>query len=61
LVNKERHSGGLYDKLREEWSDDFRSRVSEWISVEEPSIIEIRVILSNIEDWIYENKDKLRS
>jgi len=61
LVHKERHLDELHDKLREAWSDDFRSRVSDWISEEESSISDIREKLSNIEDWICENKDKLRS
>ncbi len=61
LVHKERHLDELYDKLREAWSDDFRSRVSDWISEEESSISDIKEKLRNIEDWIYENKDKLRS
>lgn len=61
LAHKERHLDELYDKLREAWSDDRRSRVSDWISEEEASIADIKEKLSNIEDWIYENKDKLRS
>lgn len=61
LAHKERHLDELHDKLREAWSDDFRSRVSDWISEEESSISDIREKLRNIEDWIYENKDKLRS
>lgn len=61
LAHKERHLDELHDKLREAWSDDYRSRVSDWISEEESSIADIKVKLSNIEDWIYENKDKLRS
>jgi len=61
LAHKERHLDDLYDKLREAWSDDFRSRVSGWISEEESSIADIKAKISNIEDWIYKNKDKLRS
>ena len=61
LAHKERHLDELYDKLREAWSDDSRSRVSDWISEEESRIADIKDKLSNIEDWIYENKDKLRS
>jgi hypothetical protein len=61
LAHKERHLDELHDKLREAWSDEYRSRVSDWISEEESSIANIREKLSNIEDWIYENKDKLRS
>lgn len=61
LAHKERHLDELYERLRGAWSDDFRSRVSDWISEEESSIADIKGKLSNIEDWIYENKDKLRS
>lgn len=61
LAHKERHLDELHDKLREAWSDDYRSRVSDWISEEESSIADIKDKLSNIEDWIYENKDRLRS
>lgn len=61
LAHKEHHLDELYDKLRDAWSDDFRSRVSDWISEEESSISDIKEKLSKIEDWIYENKDKLRS
>lgn len=61
LAHKERHLDELHDKLAEAWSDDFRSRVSDWIAEEESSISDIREKLRNIEDWIYENKDKLRS
>lgn len=61
LAHKERHLDELYDNLRKAWSDDYQSRVSGWISEEESSIADIKEKLSNIEDWIYENKDKLRS
>ncbi|MCI0561852.1 MAG: hypothetical protein MN733_25480 [Nitrososphaera sp.] len=61
LAHKERHLEELYDKLREAWSDDYRSRVSDWISEEESSIADIKEKRRNIEDWIFENKDKLRS
>lgn len=61
LAHKERHLDELHDKLRDARSDDFRSRVSGWISEEESSIRDIEQKLRNIEDWIYENKDKLRS
>jgi len=61
LAHKERHLDELHDKLSDARSDDFRSRVSGWISEEESSISEIREKLRNIEDWIYENRDKLRS
>jgi len=61
LAHKERHLDELYDKLRDAWSDDFRSRVSDWISEEESSISDIREKLNKIEDWIYENKDRLNS
>lgn len=61
LTHKERHLNELYDKLREARSDDFRSVVSGWISEEESNIADIKEKLRRIEDWIYENKDKLRS
>jgi len=60
LAHKERHLDELYVKLREAWSDDYRSRVSGWIREEESDISDIKEKLRNIEDWIYENKDKLR-
>jgi len=61
LAHKERHLDELNDKLSEAWSDDFRSRVSDWISEEESSITDIKEKLRNIEDWINENRDKLHS
>jgi hypothetical protein len=61
LAHKECHLDELYDKLREAWSDDYRSRVSDWISEEESNISNIKEKLRSIEDWIYENKEKLRS
>jgi len=61
LAHKERHLGELQNKLYSARSDDFRYRVSGWISEEEDSISEIRQKLSKIEGWIYENREKLRS
>jgi len=60
LSHKENHLNELYDKLNDARSDEFRSRVSGWISEEESSIRDIKEKLDNIEDWIYENKQKLQ-
>lgn len=61
LTHKERHLDELYDKLREARSDNFRSVVSGWISEEESNISDIKEKLRKIEDWIYEDENKLRS
>jgi chromosome segregation ATPase len=61
LSNKERNLDKLQDMLSEARSDDFRSRVSGWISEEESSIIDIKEKLKKIEDWIYESRSDLRS
>ena len=61
LSHKEQHLSELYEKLRDAWSDDFRSRVSDWIEEEKSNIRDIEQKLRNIEDWIYENRDQLRS
>jgi hypothetical protein len=61
LSHKESHLDDLRDKLRDAWSDDYRARVSDWISEEESNIEDIRNKLSNVEDWLYEARSKLRS
>lgn len=61
IAHKERHLDELHDKLREARSDDYRSRVSGWISEEESKISDIKESLRNIENWIQEDRDKLHS
>lgn len=61
LAHKERNLDKLQDKLSEARSDDFRSRVSGWISEEESSISGIRDKLRRIEDWINESRNNLDS
>lgn len=61
LAHKERHLDELHDKLRDARGDDFRSVVSGWISEEEAGIWDIKEKLGKVEDWIYEDKEKLRA
>lgn len=60
LAHKERHLDELHDKLRDARGDDFRSVVSGWISEEEAGIGDVKEKLGKVEDWIYEDKEKLR-
>jgi hypothetical protein len=39
--------------------DDFRSVVSGWISEEEAGIGDVKEKLRRVEDWIYEDREKL--
>ncbi len=39
---------------------DFRSVVSGWISEEEAGIRDVKEKLREVEDWSYEDKEKLR-
>ena len=61
LARKERHLDELHDKLRDARGDDFRSVVSGWISEEEAGIGDVKEKLRKVEDWIYEDKEKLRA
>jgi hypothetical protein len=61
LAHKERHLDELHDKLRDARGDDFRSVVSGWISEEEAGIRDVKEKLGKVEDWIYEDKEKLRA
>ena len=61
LREKERHLDELHDKLRDARGDDFRSVVSGWISEEEAGIGDVKEKLRRGEDWIYEDKEKLRT
>jgi len=58
---KERHFDELHDKLRDARGDDFRSVVSGWISEEEAGIRDVKEKLRKVEDWIYEDREKLRA
>uniref|UniRef100_UPI004057AB47 hypothetical protein n=1 Tax=Candidatus Electrothrix sp. TaxID=2170559 RepID=UPI004057AB47 len=60
LAHKERHLDELHDKLRDARGDDFRSVVSGWISEEEAGIRDVKEKLGKVEDWIYEDREKLR-
>jgi len=40
--------------------DDFRSVVSGWISEEEAGIRDVKGKLRRVEDWVYEDEEKLR-
>ena len=61
LAHKERHLDELNDKLRDARGDDFRSVVSGWISEEEAGIGDVKEKLRKVEDWIYEDREKLRA
>ena len=40
--------------------DDFRSVVSGWVSEEEAGTGDVKGKLGKVEDWIYEDREKLR-
>jgi len=60
LLKIEAHLSSLYDKLSDAGSDDYRSRVSGWIDEEQEKIREIKRKLENVENWLYEAREKLR-
>ncbi len=60
LSHKESHLEELYDKRDSARSDDFRSRVEEWIDNEQDAISDIRSKIRQVEDWLDEARSKLR-
>jgi septal ring factor EnvC (AmiA/AmiB activator) len=60
LYKRESHLADLHTKLREVRSDNYRAKVSEWISEEESRISELRDKIRNIGNWLEEDRDKLR-
>ena len=61
LSKRESHLSELYEKLSDARSDEYRSRVSDWISEEQDNIQEIKRKVENVEDWLKEARDKLNT
>lgn len=60
LHHKESHLHDLRDKRASAWSDEFRDRVEGWIDGEESAIQDIRAKIDQIEEWLREERSKLR-
>ncbi|MCX5991192.1 MAG: hypothetical protein NTZ04_02505 [Chloroflexi bacterium] len=60
LHHKESHLDELRDKQASAWSDDFRDRVGGWIDEEESAIQDIGAKIDQIEEWLEEERSKLR-
>lgn len=60
LQHKESHLDDLRDKQASAWSDEFRDRVEGWIDEEESAIADIRAKIHQIEEWLEEERSKLK-
>lgn len=60
LEHQRSHVNDLHDQISSAWSDDFRDRAYGWLSEAEDKIRDIESSISQIEDWIHEDEDKLR-
>jgi len=59
LSKKESHVSDLEDKRDSAWNDDFRERVQGWIEEENDKIGDIKNQISQVEDWLSEQRGKL--
>jgi hypothetical protein len=60
ISRKEDHLDELHSKLDDAWNDDYRDRVSGWIDEEETRLAELRSQLADVENWLNEDRSKLR-
>ena len=60
LVRQKAHFDDLQDKYSEAWSDRFRETCSGWIAEAEARIASIREHIERLENWIEQEREKLR-